>query len=142
MATFIYPAVGAKELATLVKAGLANAKIRLFKAPAPPINDATVLADLTAHEADVDGYAAAVIAAWIGPYQDPDGGSSIRSGEVDFNYVPAGPPLVNNNSIAGFWIETAGGILVAIVVFDTPLNLGVGHVLLPLTSVLNYGRTG
>jgi hypothetical protein len=139
MALFIYPAVGAKELATLIKAGLAGATVHLLKAPAPPIDDATVLAALTADEADVDGYAAATVAAWIGPYQDPDGGSSIRSGELDFNYVPV--PLVNNNSIAGFWIQTAGGILVAIVIFDTPVNLGVGNILLPITAVLNYGRT-
>src|SRR5579864_2661869 len=130
MSQFIYPAVGAKELATLVKAGLANATVHLLKAPPPTIDDATILATLTADEADVDGYAAATVAAWIGPYQDPDGGSSIRSGELDFNYVPV--PLVATNSIAGFWVQTAGGVLVCIVIFDEPVTLGVTNVLLPL----------
>jgi hypothetical protein len=140
-ALFLYPAVGAKELATLIKAGVANATVHLIKVPAPSLGDATVLADLTPAEATVDGYAAATVVAWTGPYQDPAGGSSIRSGEIDFSYTPAAPPVVDTNQIAGFWVQTAGGILLCVVLFDTPVVLGVTNVLLPLTVVLNYGRT-
>jgi len=136
---FLYPQVGANKLADIVKTALANAEVHLIKDNIS-LTAATVLADLTAIEADYDGYAAKTVTAWIGTYEDPAGGASIRSGELDFTYVPAVPPVVDTNNIYGFWVETAAGVLIVAATFGTPVPVGVGHTLFPLTVVLNYGR--
>src|SRR5262245_58134589 len=102
MPTMLYPNVGALRLATLLQTDLANSEIHLFQSGTVTLSTSTVLADLTAVEADFTGYAAEVIATWLDPLLNGSGGASIESGTVQFAIVT---PFTVSNVIQGWWLE-------------------------------------
>lgn len=108
---FLYPNVGALWLAGIVQTAMAGCTVDLFQAGTVTLGPATTLADLTAVGvlADYTGYTQITVAAWLGPYLAPGGGSAIDSGE---NFFLMGAPYTNPNTIQGWFITEAGGELV------------------------------
>jgi hypothetical protein len=138
----VYPKGGAIVTAAAVQTFLALSVLKLFKTDLS-ITANTPKADLTAAEADYEGYTAKTITAWHDPYLDPGGGASIDSGEQIFYYVDAGPHT--GNQIYGFWVEDAAGDVVIMGAFidDNGLPLPVGMTengdAVPVTIRLIFG---
>lgn len=123
------PDVGGNDLIAQLQTYLALAVMHLAKAP-PPSLKTTVLADLTAVEADYTGYAAKTLTAWTGPFNTSLGGSSILSPLASFS--PTGTTI--SNTIYGGWIESAGGVLELIFTLSTPVGLGSATDVLSLVA--------
>lgn len=122
MTPFLYPNVGALWVALQMQTALAGAALRLFQSGVVTLTAATVLADLTAEEADYTGYPAGgeVIAAWTDPLLNPAGGASIESGLFQFQIAA---PYTVPNTIQGWFIVEAGGVLVCAGDFPQTKNL-------------------
>lgn len=93
---------------------LALSVVRLFKEGFVP-TVTTVLADLVAAEADYDDYVEQEITAWLAPTNSIYGGAEITAPTEQFLCIGA---QAVPNAIAGYWIETAGGALVLVRLFD------------------------
>jgi len=139
MSTLVYPNEGALKIAATVRTFMALSVVHLFKSPLS-ITPSTTKADLTAAEADYDGYTTKTITAWLPAYLDPNGGASIQSGTEQFDYGPVGTPPVTNN-VYGFWIESAAGDLIVAGLFDNPVSMAAIGDSIPLAVVLNYGQS-
>ena len=111
---------GAEEDVDLLKTNLVNAEIHLFKAGFVP-SPSTTLAELVGEECDFDGYAPKVIAAWTGPVLAPVSGWQINAPVQTWTMAT----VVVTNEVGGYWIETAGGVLHDIFVFDLPVPMQV-----------------
>jgi len=113
MAIF-YPPSGGQRIAALVKTEVALSKLHLFKADFTP-SPLVTLAEMDLHEADYDGYTAGgeTVTAFAGPIIDPLNGYAIYSGTKLFSFVAAGPDPITN-TIGGWYLETAGGVLLAV----------------------------
>ena len=131
------PLEGAIVDATTIKTQLAaTTTCHLFKegwAPGP----GNVAADFALHEADYEGYAAATIATWSSVYIYGGGAGAFISG-VD-QYFPwvagAGTP---SNTIAGFWLQDAAGMVREYVVFDTPVVISGAGQVVPVTPTILF----
>ena len=114
-----------------------GAIIKLFKVDNTPTLDTTV-ADLTAIEADYDGYAASSAVVWGSAFLEPLTSDAVSAGGSKTFVKTAG---IVTNTVYGWWLESAGGDLLAAGKFDTPLsfvNVGDGYV---LTPEIRYGGT-
>jgi len=140
----LYPKLGAMAIANLVQAGLAASVLSLFKEDIS-VTTNTTKAELEAIEADYDGYLAKTIAAWLEPYLDPEGGASVDSGEQVLYWTLDTDAI--ENQIYGFWLETAGGVVVVIGRFvddqgqPAPIPMVQEGNAVPLTIRLVYGRS-
>ncbi len=114
----LVPNVGANDLLALLQTAMANSTLHLCKAVVPD-DPATVLADLTAIEADYTGYAAKTIVAFSGPFDIPDVGASILSPLENFS--PTGTAVAN--TIYGGWLQDAAGNLLFAFQLPTPTPL-------------------
>lgn len=116
----------------------ALSKIRLFKTGFVP-NNQTTLQNLIDQECAYTGYVAGgeTITAWLAPLLQASGGAGITMPTEQFAAVA---PFTLQDVAGGFWIETAGGIVVAIGVFDTPIPLGAEGQGVPVTGVLTFGN--
>lgn len=133
----LYPNVGAMAIANVQRTALAGSKLKLYKAISQPLAPGTVLANLT--EADFSGYAEKTITNFLAAYIDPAGGASIQSGTQQFQFVaPVGDPVVN--TVLGFFLTTAAGVLVLVGSFDGSVPMTADGDAIPLNVVLNFGR--
>lgn len=107
--------------ATAKRTAYALSVVRLFKSGFVPSN-ATVIAELEAQEADYTTYAPETITAWLPVVGASGGGNQITAPTTQFELAatPAAP-----NTIGGYWIELAGGDVVLIRQFDTPVPMVV-----------------
>lgn len=101
--------VGCKAIATTEKAALANAIVHLFKSGFHP-TPANVLADFNAQECDFDGYVAVTIAAW-GDVVLASGNAGYAILGVLCEYLWVLNVDAIQNTVGGWYIETAGGVL-------------------------------
>jgi hypothetical protein len=131
-----YPNAGCIWLAGITRTALAGSKCRLFQDSLGVPTPTTTLADLVAAEADFSGYAEITITNFMLPYLFPGGGSAINSPSMQF--MTADPTTVPNN-IGGAWIETAGGVLVAIDSFPNSVPMNVPNLAIPLLEILAFG---
>jgi len=116
----ILPLSGAAEDVGLIKTNLVNAVIHLFDDTLTP-SPTTVKADLVAAECDFDDYTSQVIAAWTGPVLAPISGWQINAPVQTWTVVTN----VITDLVGGYWIETAGGVVHDIFVFDQPVPMTV-----------------
>jgi hypothetical protein len=137
MPSSVYTETGAMQLADSIQTLMAESKIRLFST-AVAISKTTTKAELVAAEATYDGYAAVTVTAFLNPYLDPAGGATTQSGTKIFYYGPAASPPVTNN-VLGFWVETAAGVPILIVGFDSPVPMIEVGDAVPVNVLLNYG---
>jgi len=114
----ILPLAGSLNDVGLVKTNLINATIHLFQAPFEPTNT-TTLTELEAVECDFTDYVEKTIAAWTGPVLASIPGYKINSPVQTWVVVTA----TVTNQVAGYWVQTAGGVLHDIVVFDAPVPM-------------------
>lgn len=129
-----YPNSGSVWLAGEVGTLLANSEMHLFQSSiVPDVN--TVLADLVAEEADFSGYALIALVAFGDAYLVPAGGAAVNSPAVQFN---TDDPTTIQNTIGGAWIETAGGDLVMIDVFPTPIAMDAPFKAIPIQEILRF----
>jgi hypothetical protein len=129
-----YPNVGALWMAGEVGTLLAVSEMHLFQSTiVPDVN--TVLADLVAEEADFTGYADIALTVFGAPYLVPVGGAAVNSPAVQFN---TGDPTTVANTIGGAWIQTAGGDLVLIDVFPTPIAMDAPGKAIPIQEILRF----
>lgn len=112
------PLVAGNAMATAQQTTLINAKVRLCKSVVPE-DDNTVRADLVAIEADYTGYAAKVVAAFSGPFNDADGKAALISPLQNFN--PSGSTVTN--SIYGGWVEDSTGVLLYVFRLANPVPM-------------------
>jgi hypothetical protein len=134
----VYPSVGALFIAGVVRTALAAGKLRLTKSLVT-ISPSTVIGDLTAAEADYDGYVAITTTTFDAPYYDPvNGGATTISGTKLFSYGPVGSPPVTN-VVYNWWLEDTGGNLICAGTFDTPIPMTIVGDAVPLNVGLNYG---
>lgn len=110
-----FPDVVTLAAATAKRTELALSVIRLFQEGFVP-STATTTVELIAAEADFDDYLEQEITAWLAPTKNIVSGYEITAPTEQFlcTTVQAVP-----NSIAGYWIETAAGVLVLVRLFDS-----------------------
>lgn len=98
--------------ATAQQTALAEAKVRLFKADGFSPARNTTRAQFIAHEALFSGYPTGgiEITDWLAPYLAVGGGAAINSGVIQF-IVASASPLVTD-VVAGWWCETAAGVVI------------------------------
>jgi len=136
MPAILYPNTGSLWLAGVVQAALANSEVHLFQSGSVTLTPLTVLADLTAAEADYTGYALETVTAWFDPLLNPLGGASIESGLLQFS-IDA--PYTVSNMIGGWWVEETGGELVCAGEFPTPRPLAGAGDGIPFNIELVFG---
>jgi len=112
---FITPFSGAENTAGLLKTNGVNAVCSLFKQGFNPAVG-TLKAELEANECDFDDYVTKTIASWTGPVLAPAPGYQLNGGLVQ--WIVATNVVIN--TVGGYWLETAGGIVIQIVKFDDP----------------------
>lgn len=128
-----YPTAGQMWLAGIARTALANSVVRLYKNTLTP-SVLTALAALEAAEADYDGYAAKTVAAWGEAFLGALG-AAIQMPNQQFQPTGSTTP----NLINGAWIETAGGVLVAIIQFPATISMGSPTDAIPLSEILRFG---
>lgn len=109
-------------LATARQTYLVNSVIHLFKAeetfnPQP----GTLLAEYTANECDFDGYAAKTLATW--PNIVASAGTSFLVFAPTQTWLWEFDTLGTGNMVGGYYIVSAAGDLVDVVVFDDPVPM-------------------
>jgi hypothetical protein len=113
---------------------LALSVMKLFKSGyAPPVG--VTIALLTPHEANYDDYAPVTLTAWLAAIRSPSGGAQISSPVAQFKCVA---DQVVPNTIGGFWIETAAGVLQIVRQFDTPVPMVFANQGLDVNAVIVY----
>lgn len=112
---------------------LAASKLKLFQNDILP-DQSTPKSALV--EATYSGYAAATLTAWGDPYTDTvNGGVSLTAPSHQF--ATADPTTVTN-TVYGYWLETAGGDLIQVGRFDSPLAMIEPFAAIPLLVTLNF----
>lgn len=98
---------------------LVDSVMSLFKSGFSPTTQ-TVKADLEANEADFTTYTTKTIEAWGDPILSDLGGAQITAPTVQWTLAatPAAP-----NTIGGYWLETAAGVVILIRQFDNPVPM-------------------
>ena len=136
MPVSIYPNVACLDVIGLMRTKLAGCSVHLYKSPFTP-GAGTVLADLTAIEADFGGYAAITVTALLAAFIDPIGGASAQIGTVQFNADGTTP----DNIIYGAWVQATGTppVLYLAVQFDNPVPMSAVGDALPLDFKFNFG---
>lgn len=131
-----YPNSSTIVIAGLVQDELALSKLRLFQEGFVP-SIATTRAELVAAEADYTGYPAGgvEVTAWLDPILNPIGGASI---DMPTEQFAAAAPYTVGNTIGGYWIETAGGVLIVVGTFATPIPIGAAGQGFPMTLTLVF----
>lgn len=141
-----YTRQSAVSKATVIKAQLAAAKLRLFKNDFVP-NVNSLLADFVAAECDFAGYAATgiTIAAFNGPIFNPNGGADLISPLVLFAWATAGADLTN--MVGGWFLTTAAATapLSAVALwsfqrFPTPVGMAQAGDAIPLVISFTEGQ--
>lgn len=136
MNELLYSLSGCEVIAALVQTELALSKLRLFKSTLEP-TPATPLADFVTDEADFTGYPAGgeTITAWLDPILATPSGYSIQSTMEQF---VVGDPVVTGNVIGGWFLESAGGDLIAYGTFGDPIPMEVADQGITLAPVLTF----
>lgn len=120
---------GAKTDAAAKKTALANSVLHLFKAGFLP-GPSAPLSDFTANECDYSGYGPLTIAAWGDPVLSPGSGYLIYAPAQTFLWDSGGD--LSGNMVGGTYLVTAGGKLMDVVIFETPIPMqGVDQALVP-----------
>lgn len=108
----LYTNEAAIKKASVIKTNLALSKLRLVKSGITIIASTTKAA-MVAQEADFSGYTAGgyTLTAWTGPLSAQGGGANILTPLVNISFVTPedDPPVVN--TIGGWWVEDAAGIV-------------------------------
>ena len=133
----IYTNQAALAMCGLLDTALVACKVRLYQPTlGGALNANTTHAQLVAALATYTGYLDITVAALLAPYLDPTGGASTQIGTVQF--ASTGPAV--KNSIQGFWVEDAGGVVYLAGDFDglVPMN-DVGDAL-PLDIKFRFGN--
>ncbi len=133
MPTPLYPNVAAKHLCDLLDTDLLLCKVKLFQNDYNPDQD-TTLANLTV--ATFSGYLDKTITALLPPYYDPVGGASTQIATQQWDHSGGGVA----NTIYGFWVENAGGDLILVGRFDTPVGMSALGDSIPLDVKFNFGN--
>lgn len=115
-----------------------NSVVKLYKSSLVP-TPATLVAELDAAEADYDDYAPITIAAWAGPILAPGSGYEILSPAILFSTGVTDP--VVPNTIGGFWLEDAAGVVRMVGIFDPALPMQIANQGIPL-NLLDIFPTG
>lgn len=136
--TSFYPLAGCEAQAQERKTALVASVVRLFKSALVP-TPSTPKADYVSNEADYDAYAAITIAAWLGPILAPGSGFEILSPLVLFSCGAA--DQVVPNTIGGFWLEDAAGVVRMTGKFDPFLPMQIAYQAIPL-NLLDLFPTG
>jgi hypothetical protein len=130
-----YLLTGAIDQADAIKTAYAGAVLSLFKETFN-IQPTTTKAELEAIECDFTGYAVETIAAWLGPMLAEGSGAQIWSGSVLFE---SAPPYTTQNTVYGWWLETAGGIAIMAGTFPNPISMGSVGQALPMELYIPFG---
>ncbi len=110
---------GANAIAAANKTRNAMSVLHLFKSPFLP-SPTTALAEFTSNECDYDGYAAITLTVWNDPIL------------LGLGWATMGPTSTFRwehdtadvgNSVGGWYLVTAGGVLIAYSVFDPPQSM-------------------
>lgn len=128
-----YPNVGSIELMNTIRTQLAMSTLQLFQNNVIP-SPGMVIGDLT--EATFTGYSAATITAFLATYLDPLGGASIQAPTQQFQTAS---PFTVGNTIYGWYLLTAGGVLVLAGTFAAPIAMAGNGDAIPLDVKLNFG---
>jgi hypothetical protein len=123
--------------ATAIKTNLSTtATCNLFKSTFTP-NSRSVSADFLAAVADYQGYAAATISAWVGPYIYGGGqGYFIAGADQYFPWTAGSGPT--GNTIGGYWIADATPHVRAYVIFDNPVAINGAGQVVPVTPTILF----
>lgn len=137
----VFPNEATQFIAALVQAELALAKLRLFKSTITNVGSGTTRDVLLAAECDFTGYPAGgkTITAFLDPLLAPIGGSSIDWPTQQF---AAADPYTVGNVVGGWWIETAGGDLIACGTFPDVISVGAAGQGFPLSGSLVFPNGG
>jgi len=113
--------------------------VSLFQSSIGPISPSVTKAILEAAEADYDDYAPITITAWEGPILAPGSGYEIIAPLVLFEVGAVDP--ATPNSIGGFWLEDAAGVVRLVGIFDPALPMQTAGQGIPL-NILDLFPTG
>jgi hypothetical protein len=138
MAQTIFPLANQIAMAGLIRTPYITGKARLFKAVIP-FTPNIAAADLTAIEADFDGYAAVTFTTCGAVYVDPAGGASFDLARAAFVDTGTTTP----NDIYGGWVEDSGGLLLFAWQVTTPYPMTATLDAMNLDMVVNlFGPRG
>jgi hypothetical protein len=128
----------AANVADIMKTGMANAVVKLWKAGLiTPSMDLT-LAELSAASCDFTGYASKTVTVWTGPFNWLGGGSYLDSGLVTW-VATAATPFVDNN-VGGYWVSDEGGeFLIAVGQLPSAVPIAKEDDVLKLVIQIPYG---
>lgn len=119
---------GALVEATAAQARLANSEIHLLQAK-DGVDPGSTLAFLEAREADYDGYDFIVMATWNPPVLGSTSGYVTYGPQVTFRWVF--DTAAKGNAIWGYWVQTAGGVLIDVVIYgDSKQMSGPGNAII------------
>jgi len=133
MARVLYSNEAALQLATELDTALINCVLNLYKTGLV-IGPSTTNVQLNAAVADFGGYAPITVAALLAPYIDPAGGASTNVATRQFKSDGTGPA----NSIAGAWVEDAGGTTRLMMEFTQQVPMDVATDAIPLDVIFNF----
>ena len=122
MAALWFPLAGCRQNALERQAEYANLVVHLYKSTLVP-TVATTLAELTAAEADYDGYASETMTAFFDPILAPVSGYLIQSPQVQFAYVDGSGQV--SNTIGGAYFVDSGGALRMILALQPAEYIGM-----------------
>lgn len=111
---------GAQVAAAAAQTRLANSVLHLFKSSFTP-NPTSVLTDYLAAECDFDNYGSGTIAAWGAPVLAPGNGWMTFAPTQVFTWVHVAADVTN--SVGGTFLVDAGGNLIDVVIFGTPIPM-------------------
>ena len=106
---------GCKATCDLLQTALANSVLHLYKFGSFNPTPTTALADFTAQECDFDGYAEITIVTYPDPFLLGTAWALETQQRFDFD---SGSPESGGNQVGGWYLVTAGGLLIEYGTFD------------------------
>ena len=125
---------GANVEAAAAKTRMAASIASLFQAGFNPTPNSLKI-DFEAEEADYDGYAPVTIATWSDPILAGDGWMTFAPTQ-NIPWVFDADAV--GNAIGGYWLETAGGVVIGYGVFDPARAVTGPGMSVIFTPVLQY----
>lgn len=115
---------GSLATGNLLQTALAESELRLFKSEFDPTYGMPLSA-FDAQECDFSGYTAGgkTITAFLEPLTKVGGGTTIAAPTQQWDFTPPGEGDPVLGDVGGWYLVTAGGVLVAFEKYDEPVNL-------------------
>lgn len=132
-AVTLYPNVGALAVVGTLRTALEDCTVDLYQNDYTP-SPGTVIGDLTV--ADFSGYGQKTVADLLAAYIDPAGGASAQIATQQWDHSGGGV----SNTVYGFYVRTAGGVLILAGRFAEPIPMAAIGDSIPLDIKFRFNN--